>query len=248
MNDLKTFFQKRSGIILSEIRDLVNIESPSCDESGSKDAVDYVESLAREISCISTIERIYRKGFGEHLILRAFTHLEGSDKQILLLGHTDTVHPRGADAKNPTRIEDDKFFGCGIFDMKANCILMLEVLRAYSEFNLSPNRPITILLSCDEEVGSETGREFVEGEAKKSAYCLVCEPSANGKVKTGRKGTGWFELRTHGIPAHAGLEPEKVPRRFSRSPDKFRRSTHSMPLKKVLPSMFARSRAVQHQM
>ena len=68
---------------------------------------------------------------------------------------------------------------------------------------------ITILLSCDEEVGSDTGRELVEREAKNSAFCLVGEPSANGKVKTGRKGTGWYELRTHGIPAHAGLEPEK---------------------------------------
>jgi glutamate carboxypeptidase len=65
------------------------------------------------------------------------------------------------------------------------------------------------LLSCDEEVGSETGRELVEREAERAEFCLVFEPSANGKCKTGRKGTGWYELRAHGIPAHAGLEPEK---------------------------------------
>jgi glutamate carboxypeptidase len=46
----------------------------------------------------------------------------------LLLGHTDTVHPIGTKLQNPTRIEADKFYGCGIFDMKANIILMLEVL------------------------------------------------------------------------------------------------------------------------
>ncbi|MBX7174622.1 MAG: M20/M25/M40 family metallo-hydrolase, partial [Pyrinomonadaceae bacterium] len=119
------------------------------------------------------------------------------------------VHPRGANAKNPTRIEGDKFYGCGIFDMKANVVVMLEILQAFSELNLKSSKPITVLLSCDEEVGSETGREFVEAEAQKSAYCLIGEPSANGRVKTGRKGTGWYELRTHGIPAHAGLEPEK---------------------------------------
>ena len=93
--------------------------------------------------------------------------------------------------------------------MKANIVLILEVLRAFKEFNLTPKRQINILLSCDEEIGSPTGRELVEREAKTAEFCLVCEPSANGKVKTGRKGTGMFKLKTHGIPAHAGLEPEK---------------------------------------
>jgi len=85
----------------------------------------------------------------------------------------------------------------------------LEVLRAFGELNLEPQRPITILLSCDEEIGSPTGRALVESEARRAEFCLVCEPSANGKVKTGRKGTGMFQLKARGVPAHAGLEPEK---------------------------------------
>jgi glutamate carboxypeptidase len=106
-------------------------------------------------------------------------------------------------------MEDDKFYGCGIFDMKANCFLMLEVLRTFDELNLKPAKPITILLSCDEEIGSFTGRPLVEREAGKAEFCLVCEPSANGKAKTGRKGTGNYVLKVRGVPAHAGLEPEK---------------------------------------
>jgi glutamate carboxypeptidase len=65
------------------------------------------------------------------------------------------------------------------------------------------------LLSCDEEVGSETGREIVEREARNAEYCLVCEPSAKGAVKTGRKGTGYYLLKAHGVASHAGLDPEK---------------------------------------
>ena len=39
---------------------------------------------------------------------------------------------------------------------------------------------------------------------------LVLEPSADGgALKTGRKGTGTFEVVVHGRAAHAGLEPEK---------------------------------------
>ena len=211
MSNLSEHFQNRHEIILNQIRQLVDIESPSYDEAGSRNAVDFLVEKAKEINSISSIERIYREGYGEHLIIRTFSQSEipNPKSQVLLLGHTDTVHPRGAHAKNPTRIEGDRFYGCGIFDMKTNCVLMLEILRAFDELNLKPNRPITILLSCDEEVGSDTGREFVETEAVNSAYCLVFEPSANGKVKTGRKGTGWYELKAHGIPAHAGLEPEK---------------------------------------
>ncbi|MBC7899856.1 MAG: M20 family metallopeptidase, partial [Saprospiraceae bacterium] len=128
---------------------------------------------------------------------------------VLLLGHTDTVHPVGTSFENPTRIDGNKFYGCGIFDMKANIILMLEALRYFAESGEKPSRPITILLSCDEEVGSYTGRKLVEAEAVKSEFCLVFEPSAAGRIKTGRKGTGMFVVKARGVPAHAGLEPEK---------------------------------------
>lgn len=206
MNNLLEYFQNRETEIVEKIHQIVEIESPSYDEKGSDEVVSFLESKAKDLANISSIERIYRKGYGEHLIIRAY---ESDEKPILLLGHTDTVHPRGAFLKNPTRIENDRFYGCGIFDMKSGVILMFEILQMFESLGLKPRRPITILLSCDEEVGSDTGRELVEAEARNAAYCLVCEPSANGKVKTGRKGTGWFELKTHGIPAHAGLEPEK---------------------------------------
>lgn len=207
MNELTEFFKKREQHLVDRIRELVDIESPSCDESGSRDAVDYVEKIARQNELITGVEREYRKGFGEHLVMRAFSDIAAP--QILLLGHLDTVHPRGASEKNPTRIEGDRLYGCGVFDMKANCILMLEILNAYRELGLKPKRPISVLLSCDEEVGSDTGRELVEREASVSAACLVCEPSAQGRAKTERKGTGWYEIKAHGIPSHAGLEPEK---------------------------------------
>lgn len=204
---LLNYFQDRREEILDSICSIVNIESPSFDVDGSKNVNDFLEQKARKLKCVSKIERLKAENVGEHLIVRAFEN--ETEKPALLLGHTDTVHPRGSFRQNPTRVEGDKLYGCGAFDMKANAVLMLEVLCAFDELNLKPKNPITILLSCDEEVGSHTGREFVEKEAAKSEFCLVCEPSANGKVKTGRKGTGNYELKAHGVPAHAGLEPEK---------------------------------------
>ena len=201
------YFQKRQSEIINSILTLVETESPSLDEEGSRAAVEVILKKTETLRCVTKIERIYRAGYGEHLIIRAFEN--ALTKPILLLGHLDTVYPRGSFRQNPTRIEGDKFYGCGVFDMKSNCILMLEILRAFDEMNYAPQRPINILLSCDEEVGSDTGRELVEREAQNAAFALVCEPSANGNVKTGRKGTAWFNLKAQGIPAHAGLEPEK---------------------------------------
>jgi len=206
MNQLLDYFQNKRSEICEKIFEIVEIESPSRDAEGSFQVVSWIENELAKISNDFTIEKIKIENLGEHLIIRAF---HSNERPILLLGHTDTVHPIGTKLQNPTRIENGKLFGCGTFDMKANVVSILEILRAFKELNIKPNRQINILLSCDEEIGSHTGREFVEREAMLAEFCLVCEPSANGKVKTGRKGTGMFRLKTHGVPAHAGLEPEK---------------------------------------
>jgi len=199
-------FDRRLDAMLSAIADIVDIESPSHNVHQSKKVIDRIVEMFREVPVELTIEREYAEDFGEHLIIRAFP---SEEKSVLLLGHSDTVHPIGTNEKNPTCIEDGKFYGCGIFDMKANIVLMVETLRFFAETDTKPARPVTILLSCDEEVGSKTGKALVIREAAAAESCLVFEPSLDGKVKTGRKGTGMFTLHAHGIPAHAGLEPEK---------------------------------------
>lgn len=205
LHELLEYFQSRQASIIESIREIVDIESPSHDPHRSREVVDWVEAQFRATGVELEIERTGVDD-GDHLVIRAFA---GDGKHTMLLGHTDTVHPVGTNLQNPTRIEGDRFYGCGIFDMKANIALMIEALRYFAVTGTRPARPITVLLSCDEEVGSHTGRELVEREAANAEHCLVFEPSAEGRVKTGRKGTGWYTLKAHGIPAHAGLEPEK---------------------------------------
>lgn len=199
------YFQNREKRILDDIRDIVEIESPSFNAERSSLVAGWIENKIREIPLDLDLETLAAPGTGEHVLIRLAA---GDAPGSLLLGHTDTVHPLGTNLKNPIRIEAGKFYGPGIFDMKANIVLMLEMLRYFAAAGSRPSRPITILLSCDEEVGSTTGRPIVEREAIRSARCLVFEPSFNGMVKTGRKGTGMFKIETHGRPAHAGLEPE----------------------------------------
>lgn len=203
--EILNYFEARREAVIELIREIVDIESPSRDAEASKKVVDRVEREARDTGADIDVERV-AVADGEHIVIRAF---RGDAAPTLLLGHTDTVHPIGTSEKNPTRIDSDRFYGCGIFDMKSGVVLMLEALRFFQATGTRPATPITIFLSCDEEVGSFTGRPLIEREAALASRCLILEPSAEGRVKTGRKGTGMYTLRARGIPAHAGLEPEK---------------------------------------
>jgi glutamate carboxypeptidase len=110
----------------------------------------------------------------------------------------------------PFRVESDRAFGPGIYDMKAGIAMMLFALRALREVNAS-HPPVIALLDTDEEIGSVTGRPLVEATAKSCQAVLVLEPSQTiqGHLKTARKGVGDFLLRVRGRASHAGVDFEK---------------------------------------
>ena len=155
------------------------------------------------------VERLPVPNYGEHLRITAFEEASESEP-IVLLGHTDTVHPRGSLAQRPWRVAEGKAYGPGVFDMKGSCALALEVMRVLSETDLEPRHRVVLLLTCDEETGSRSGRALVESAGSSARAVLVLEPpGVGGRVKTGRKGTGMFTISARGRASHAGLEPEK---------------------------------------
>src|SRR5881227_115386 len=209
MKELREHFAARQHEILALTCALVEAESPSGDKDGSSAVVSLLASAASSIPSVKSVERITAENFGEHLRIHAFTD-RTQHRPLMILGHTDTVHPRGAIKERPWRTEGNRVFGPGIFDMKINCAVALEALRACEAIGVLPDSQITILLTCDEESGSPSGRPLVEAEAKKSRATLVIEPPATGgSVKTARKGTGMFTVEVRGRAAHAGLDPEK---------------------------------------
>ncbi len=206
----KEYFTNRQTELLALTRALVEVESPSGDKAGSKAVVSLLAAAARTIPEVTSIERVQSERYGEHLRIKAFGNGRKDLNPIVVLGHTDTVHARGSLEKRPWRIEGNRAYGPGVFDMKANCALALETIRCIASLNVQPSNSIVLLLTCDEETGSMTGRSIVETEARRSRAVLVIEPPASGgRVKTGRKGTGIFNIRVRGRAAHAGLEPEK---------------------------------------
>jgi glutamate carboxypeptidase len=208
--ELQNRFLERQPQIVSLTRELVETESPSGDQAGSRAVVELLAKAAESAGCVNSIDRVDVPDFGQHLVIRAFQE-KAAAGNIILVGHTDTVHLRGSVAERPWRPEGNRIFGPGIFDMKANCALAVATLHACSDFHIVPNYGVILALTCDEEVGSSSGwlvlRSIAEKENVKSA--LILEPSApGGRVKTGRKGTGIFKMHVQGRAAHAGLDPE----------------------------------------
>ncbi|KIN15828.1 MULTISPECIES: M20 family metallopeptidase [unclassified Halomonas] len=203
MNTLHTYLQEHQRSILDDIEALVRAESPSNDKA----AVDACGQMLRQLfqdrlQCQA--ETFPQTEKGDHL---GFTLGEG-DRQILILGHFDTVWDIGRLA---IRRETDKFYGPGILDMKAGIVQAIWAVKALVELDALPNARIRFLCTSDEELGSPTSRQRIEEESVASDVVLVVEPAtANGSaLKTARKGSGRFYMHITGKAAHAGNNPEE---------------------------------------
>ncbi len=144
-----------------------------------------------------------RDGLGDMVILRAGPN--NGEKPVLVLSHLDTVHPVGtAERDLPVRVEGDRLYGPGIYDMKGGAWLALQAFKQAARGGRT-QRPMTFLFTADEEIGSPTSRDVIERLARESAFALVTEPARDGgKCVTGRKGVGRFDVAVEGRPAHAG--------------------------------------------
>jgi glutamate carboxypeptidase len=190
--------------LLELIESLVAIESPSDDPQ----AVNRCGAeLTRRLEAMGgTVTRVASPTAGDHV--RA--SFGAGARQILMLGHFDTVWPVGQLAKMPLQRDGGRLHGPGVFDMKAGIALAMLATRAVQQQHGLDGCQAVMLWTTDEEIGSGTSRALIEAEAARSDAVLVFEPSLpGGGLKTSRKGVGQFELVARGVSAHAGLDPGK---------------------------------------
>ena len=193
-------FESGADSILRDLRELVEIESPSRDAESISAAADWIVArLARSGVEAETVECGVS---GAGVLARIGPERPGT----LLLGHHDTVWPVGTLAEIPFRIAEDRITGPGCFDMKAGLAIALATLEALARLEDPP--PVTLFSVPDEEIGSDGSRARTVDIAKRHERVLVLEPSQDGAVKVARKGTGLFHLTFRGRAAHAGLAPQ----------------------------------------
>jgi glutamate carboxypeptidase len=195
-----------SATILEGIRRWVEIETPTEAPAQVNKLMSDVTEQHRDLPV--TVERIAGvSGCGDHLVVRSAW---GQDKPgILVLSHLDTVHPIGFIERLPFKVEGDSAFGPGIYDMKGGAYIAHHAFRELCATSDRSPLGITHMFTSDEEIGSPTSRALIEAEGRRAKYVLVTEPARDGgKIVTGRKGVGRFEVFIKGVPAHAGSRPE----------------------------------------
>jgi glutamate carboxypeptidase len=207
--ELLDHFEGRREAALALLADLVAIDSPTSD----KEAVDRMaDRVAREFrDAGAAVTRIACAAAGDPLRVDLPGPPPGpAAPPALLLAHLDTVWPLGEAARRPFAVEDGLATGPGAFDMKAGIVICVLLARAARDGAFRPCLPVRIFLSADEETGSPASRTHLEETARGARYVLGLEPcNPDGGAKTARKGVGRIVLDVDGVPAHAGIDPEK---------------------------------------
>src|SRR5579863_345002 len=209
MRELLREMRKRRGEMLRLLGDFVRCESPSF----VKPAVDkFARLVAAEWRKRGAKVAILRqRERGDHVRAEMWLGEGRPARQIMVLGHTDTVYRLGTIAKTPFRISGGKAWGPGTFDMKGGQAMALAAVDALRALGVKPRREFVFFWNSDEEIGSYSSRKLIEREARRSDAVLVLEPSygREGRLKTQRKGVGGAEIIVTGRSAHAGIDPEK---------------------------------------
>jgi glutamate carboxypeptidase len=202
--DLASWFVEQRPQMIALLEKIVNLDSGSYDKAGV-DAVGL--ALARflaeyGISC----ERIPVSPQGD--AFRATVSGRTSGAPIMLLGHRDTVFPKGEATRRPFTIVGNRAFGPGVADMKAGLVQNAFILAAFAARG-GAEVPVVGLFTGDEEIGSPGSRPIIEEEGRRARIVFNAEPGrVSGNVVTGRRGGIFFRCQITGKAAHSGLNFE----------------------------------------
>lgn len=185
--------------MLDDLAELVSVESPSSD----------VEALARCADVVAALGRRCTGEAPERVLVGDRPHLRwrfgAQPARVVLIGHYDTVWPRGTLARWPFAVDGDRATGPGVVDMKGGLVVLfhaLEALAARGDLD-----GVAVIVNADEEIGSPTSAALIEETARGAAGALVLEGSSEGRLKIARKGIAHYTVRITGRASHAGIAP-----------------------------------------
>ncbi|MBW4717140.1 M20 family metallopeptidase [Saccharothrix sp. SC076] len=199
------WLSERLPELVADLELLVGVESPSDDAECLDRMAALLERWALERLPAATTRRQAHGALGDVVEVLVEGAAPG---EVLVLGHYDTVWPRGTLAEWPFTVADGVATGPGAFDMKAGLVQSVWAVAALRALDV-PAPTVRFLFTPDEEIGSKASREVIERAAGRATATLVLEPGVDGRVKTRRKGIGLFEVDVRGVEVHAGLDPEK---------------------------------------
>jgi len=205
LNKINQYLDNQEDSMLSLLEDFVNTDSGTYDKKEVDILGNKLKNCFEDIGF--AIEQVNYKEYGNCLVGRFNQHKNG--KKILLIGHFDTVFPKGEANARPFKIIGEKAYGPGVGDMKSGLVSMLYSLKTLKHIDYL-NEPVSIILNSHEEIGSIYSRDIILNESKNAGLAINLEPARDGgAVVTGRKGAARLEVFIEGKAAHSGKEPQK---------------------------------------
>ena len=121
----------------------------------------------------------------------------GGGRTLLLCGHTDTVNVEGMIEPHTPRVDGDRMYGRGTYDMKAGLAAALIACREAAKLGLAGD--VVVAAVADEEYKSIGVQEILETVRADAA--IVTEPTELD-IGVAHKGFVWFDIEVTGRAAH----------------------------------------------
>ncbi len=129
----------------------------------------------------------------------------GGGRNLMLNGHMDTVGLAEIHEPFSARVENEKLYGRGAYDMKAG--LAAGLLAAKRARSLGLRGDVIVTAVADEEMASLGTQAVIrELERWRPAAVIVAEPTEM-ELAVAHKGFVWFDVETFGVAAH-GSRPQ----------------------------------------
>ena len=206
--DIESYLISKEPDMFTFLEKLITIQSGSHNKAGIDRTAGAIAQAFQGLD-VST-ETVEQQLQGNNLVVRSSAQ-PSADKQVLLVGHMDTVFPEDTDF-NWYKADNDKSYGPGVIDMKGGLVVGIYALKALDKSGLLKHIPVTFVFNSDEEIGSRSSIDLIQKETNSSAFAFVLEAGGlDNEIVTGRKGNLTIELHIEGRAGHAAFATKDKP-------------------------------------
>ena len=201
--ELAVLAERMTPRVLEEMRQLVDISTPSGELEGTERAIGLCTLFLPGWS----VQRLACSTAGcapDMLATRTGT----GTRRLLFLGHLDTVVAHGEHRVSGQ--QGERLYGSGTADMKGGVALSLAVARACADLT-DQYAELAVLLVCDEEWRVAQFGHVDRFAGYDACLCFeageVSEEGLDGVIVR-RKGAGTLRVRATGRASHSGSAPQ----------------------------------------
>lgn len=202
---VKTAVEGQMSAFIADHKVITEIESSTGDKVGSRkmaewlkgkfDPLGYAVEFRENTTSTHVIAR--KKGEGE--------------TRVLILGHTDTVHPTGSLAKQPYSYDPHSGIakGPGAGDSKASVAQLVHFAESLEKLGYKNYGEMIFYFDGEEEVGSDLEQNLLVELAKQADLALSVDTARpDWGLVTQRKWAVGYDIKVTGITGHSGNAPQ----------------------------------------